>query len=115
MHVITMPQATTRNDSQRLGLTFFKMMLEGTSMACQSCMLQLCPAEQGSLTEYDVGDEEDSTGDVVLIANEPEVSVHALNLCVSDIASINVGKKIKNAHNGDQANIDLHSNGLSVS
>ena len=61
------------------------------------------------LTEQDVWNEEDCACDVVLIAGQPDVLVHAFDLSVSDISTINVGKQIEHSHHANEPEVDLHT------
>ena len=61
------------------------------------------------LTEDDIRDEKDSARDVVLIAREANILVHAFDLSVSDISTINVGKQIEHSHHANEPEVDLHT------
>lgn len=112
MQVMTMPQAITRKDSQRLGLTFFRMMFEGISKVESAVSSTL--NNQLSLTKNDVGNKEDGAGNVVLIPNQAKVLVHALDLCIPDVSSIDMGEKVQDTHNRDEPEINLHVSEVSV-
>lgn len=112
MHVMTIPQAITRKDSQRLGLTFFSMMLEGISAPASA--VNSGSNHRLSLTEDDVGNKEDGAGNVVLIPNQAEVLVHAFDLCIPDVSSVDMGEKVQNTHDGDEPKINLHVTEVSV-
>jgi hypothetical protein len=58
-------------------------------------------------TENDIWDEEYGSRNVVLVASESKILVHAFDLRVADIRTVNMGEEVENSHNGDQANIDL--------
>ena len=60
-------------------------------------------------TEDDVWDEEQGGCNVVLIASEAEVLVHAFDLSVADISTINVGKQIEHSHHANEPEVDLHT------
>jgi hypothetical protein len=61
------------------------------------------------LTEDDIRDEKDCARDVVLIAREANVLVHAFDLSVADISTINVGKQIEHSHHANEPEVDLHT------
>lgn len=41
-------------------------------------------------TEDDVWDKEDGGSDIVLVPNQSEIFIHPLNLCVSNVAAIDM-------------------------
>lgn len=94
-----------KKDSQILGRTFLRTMLDGTSYEPPVTNKEVDCFE--NRTEDDVGHEEDGTGDVILIANQPQILIHSFNLRVPNIPSIDMRKEVKNCHDGDQAEIDL--------
>jgi hypothetical protein len=47
------------------------------------------------LTEEDVRDEKDGARDVVLVAREANILVHAFDLSISYVATIYVGEQVK--------------------
>lgn len=57
--------------------------------------------QPGWQTENNVGNKEDCASNIVLVANEPKVAIHALNLCIPDISSIDMGKQIEDCHYRD--------------
>jgi hypothetical protein len=61
------------------------------------------------LTEDDIRDEKDCARNVVLIAREANILVHAFDLSVSDISTINVGKQIEHSHHANEPEVDLHT------
>lgn len=58
-------------------------------------------------TKYDVWHEENSRCDVVLVAYQTKVFVHAFDFCISNIRSINMGQKVKHCHDRYKTHVDL--------
>lgn len=65
--------------------------LDGISSACQQ---RAYFGKRLSRTKDDVWNEEDRADNIVLVANQAQVLVHAFNLCVSDVAAIDVREEI---------------------
>ena len=102
--VITVPQHRTKAVNHQLGLIFLMMMLDGISASRQYLRLG---RHTEILTEEDVWDEEDCARNVVLVAGQPDVLVHAFDLRIADIASIDVAEEVKNAEHTDKSEINL--------
>ena len=58
-------------------------------------------------TEDDVWDEEQGGCNVVLIASEAEVLVHAFDFCIADVCTVNVREEVQHCHDGDKTHVDL--------
>ena len=46
------------------------------------------------LTEDDIRDEKDCARDIVLIAREANILVHAFDLCIADVCTVNVREEV---------------------
>lgn len=80
------------------------MMLDGISDNCQYPRLNLL-AEV--LTKQDVWNEEYCACNVVLIAGQSNVLVHAFDLRIADVASIDVAEEVENTEHADEPEVDL--------
>lgn len=58
-------------------------------------------------TEDDVWDEEDRARDFVLMPSYADIKVHAFDLCIADVPSVNMRKQVQDAHDGYQYEVDL--------
>lgn len=67
----------------------------------------LCARQGTALTEDDVWDEEQSCGDVVLVASEAKVLIHAFNLRIANVGTVDVREKIQYCHDGDESDVNL--------
>lgn len=102
---MTIPQAMMRNESQMLGRTFLRMMLDGISEP-RSVLIKI-KFLQACLTKDDVGHKKDGARNVVLVASQTQVFIHAFNLCISNVASVDMREKIEDGHDGDKTKVDL--------
>ena len=80
------------------------MMLDGISANSQYLRLSLHTV---MLTEEDVGNEEDCASNVVLIAGQSDILVHAFDFCIADVASIDVAEEVQNTEHTDEPEVDL--------
>jgi hypothetical protein len=64
-------------------------------------------------TEDDIRHKEDGARDVVLIAREANVLVHAFDLGIAYVTSVDMAEQVENAHHTDEPKIDLPYEGLS--
>jgi hypothetical protein len=96
--VITVPQHRTKAVNHQLGRIFLMMMLDGISARCQHLKLDLYTEK---LTEQDVWNEEDRACNVVLVAGQANILVHAFDLRIADVASIDVTEEIENTEHTD--------------
>ena len=80
------------------------MMLDGISAHCQYLRFGL---HIKMLTKQDIRNEEDRACNVVLIASEAEVLVHAFDFCIADVCTVNVREEVQHCHDGDKTHVDL--------
>lgn len=50
------------------------------------------PANHG--TEDDVWDEENRARNIILVSSQADINVHAFNLCIADVASVDMRKQV---------------------
>jgi hypothetical protein len=59
------------------------------------------------LTKQDIGNEEDRARNIVLIAGQPDILVHAFDLRIADVASIDMAKEVQYTKYADKSEVDL--------
>lgn len=80
------------------------MMLDGISAHCQYLRFGL---HIKMLTKQDIRNEEDRACNVVLIAGQADVLIHAFNLRIADVASIDVAEEVENPEHTDKPEVNL--------
>ena len=80
------------------------MILDGISADRQNLRLDL---NMDRLTKQDVWNKEDCARDVVLIASQSNILVHAFDFRIADVTSIDVAEEVKNTEHTDEPEVDL--------
>lgn len=104
-----MPQVTTWADSQKLGLVFFNITLDGISVDELSAPNKANERDtkSESHTEHNIRNKKQSTRNIILVANQAQICVHSLNFRIPHIIAVDMGAQIKACENGDQVEVDL--------
>jgi hypothetical protein len=80
------------------------MMLDGISAHCQRLIFDL---HTEMLTKQDIWNEEDRACNVVLVAGQADIFVHAFDLRIADVASIDVAEEVEDTEHTDEPEVDL--------
>jgi hypothetical protein len=98
------PQHSTKAVNHQLGRIFLMMMLDGISADRQNLRLDL---NMDRLTKQDVWNKEDCARNVVLIAGQSNILIHAFDFRIADVASVDVAEEVKNTEHTDEPEVDL--------
>lgn len=80
------------------------MMFEGISDLRQQVRFGFCSEGR---TKQDVWNKEDRARNIILVASQPNIFVHALDLRIADVSTIDMAEKVQNAEHTDESEVDL--------
>jgi hypothetical protein len=80
------------------------IMLDGISAHCQHLRFGL---HKDMLTKQDVWNEKDRACNVILVAGQADILVHAFDFRIADVASIDVAEEVKNTEHTDKPEVNL--------